>query len=79
MTVSEQKILEFADAVIDEFGYLLGDYGIVLPNKEKEEYNDGKPKGEEPEISNIFGTDYYRLEDAILEHLNKYFDIQKEE
>lgn len=51
---------ELAVLIIEKFEDFLEEKGIVIPNKEKEE---------DDMASNIYGSDYYKLEDGIMELL----------
>lgn len=53
---------ELAIAIIEKFEDFLDEKGIVIPNKEKDE---------DPIASNIYGSDYYKLEDEIIELLGE--------
>ena len=60
--MKENKI-EIAARIIDELDDFLNERGIVIPNNERDAEDD-------PNASNIWGDDYYTLEDAILDVLN---------
>ena len=49
-----------ASNIIGLFEDLLGQHGLDIPNKEREDYG-GDPRG----LAHIFGSDYYSLEDSI--------------
>ena len=55
-------IREKAVLIIEKFEEFLESKGIDIPNSEKEE---------DSAASTIYGSDYYQLEDEILEILNK--------
>lgn len=61
------KIKELAGDIIDEFEALLDEKGIKIPSKERDEY-----EAEDTEKANIFGSDYYLLEDNITSMIIKF-------
>ncbi len=58
--IGKNEFREYAANIIDIFEDYLGDKGIVIENKEKE--------GNEDE-ANIYGEEYYNMEDAITSYL----------
>lgn len=60
---ADQVRLETIGEFIEAFEDFLDEKGIVIPNDEKDE---------DPDASNIYGTDYGKLSDRIEELLTKY-------
>jgi hypothetical protein len=56
------KYTEKAHDLIEVFEQFLEDRGIIIENKEK---------GENEDASNIYGEDYYSLEDKLIEILKE--------
>ena len=54
--------IDYANAIISILDGHLEERGIVIPNPEKDDYEKGDPYDK---LANIFGTDYYNLEDEI--------------
>lgn len=54
--------IDYANAVISILDSHLAERGIIIPNPEKDDYEKDDPYDT---IANIFGTDYYNLEDEI--------------
>lgn len=52
------ELKETAIRIIEKFEDFLDEKGIVIPNSEKDE---------DDSASNIYGSDYYKLEDEIIE------------
>ncbi len=69
-SIDKDTAVEFALAVIDEIEGLLEDKGIVIPNNEK---------SDNPDAANVYGSDYYSLEDSILELMGYILKIKIEE
>lgn len=61
------KLRQAAAAAIDEFSDMLEGYGIKIPSADRT----GAPNEDV-----IYGTEYYELEDALTETLEKYFPGQ---
>ena len=53
---------ELAVLIIEKFEDFLDEKGIVIPNEEK---------AEDDAASNIYGSDYYKLEDEIMDLLGE--------
>ena len=67
--MNNQEFMEMADEMIEAVEELLDEYGIVIPNEEKEEI-DG--------ASNIYGTDYGYLSDTFEAILKKYGVVERD-
>ena len=65
LELEEDRLTETVGYIIDCFEALLDDKGIVLENPDRDSDEDLDPE----EAANIFGDDYYRLEDEIKEIL----------
>lgn len=57
------KLRPFANKICDLFEDLLDEHNIDIPNDERE--------GDEEE-AHLYGSDYYSLEDAVVEILTKF-------
>lgn len=67
------KNRELAANIIDLFEDLLDQYGIDIPNEDRdfEKRNMTEEEIEEAGFAHIYGADYYYLEDAIVELLSE--------
>jgi hypothetical protein len=78
IVLPREYLLELAVNIINEFEGLLDDKGIEIENPEKQENMTGDKKNDES-IANIYGEDYYTLEDAVLELLKKYLNVHMDD
>lgn len=67
------KTRELAIEIIELFEGLLDEHGIDIPSEDRDmEMEDMTPEEiEEAGFAHIYGSDYYHLEDAIVELLSK--------
>ena len=67
------KTREKAIEIIELFEKLLDEYGIDIPSEDRDmEMEDMTPEEiEDAGFAHIYGTDYYSLEDAIVELLKE--------
>lgn len=75
MIDDKQLIMQLNCNIIEAFEDFLDSKGVIVPNDEKQE---AIKDGSDPEtIGNIYGTDYYDLEDEITSILETYGLIKK--
>lgn len=75
MIDDKQLIMQLNCDILEAFEDFLDSRGVVVPNDEKQE---AIKSGNDPEtIGNIYGTDYYGLEDEITSILETYGLIKK--
>lgn len=67
----KQEIMEFACEIIGIFEHLLDEKGISIPCADT---SDQEERLENEEAGRIYGSEYYSLEDDIMEAIEKYLE-----
>lgn len=76
--IKKQDELEFIGQLIDIFEDFLDEKDIIIPNEERDiDKNLGNLGNED--LANIYGADYFTLEDKIKETLRNWNVIEKED
>lgn len=67
---TNDELTKVSGSIIDVFEGFLNEKGIVIENEERDYDEDLNPE----ESANIYGDDYYHLEDGIKEIIKPYIE-----
>jgi hypothetical protein len=75
MEITQSEAYGIISDIINCFGSLLDEYKIKLPQSEREKIEYTDDKEEQNGLATVFGSDYYSLEDQIMEILKQRLEV----